>query len=174
MPLALKRSFREEKSGGIMTFKRIRQWIAVGLVLAGPMLLAVSAHHSASLFEDHEIAARGVVAEITWRNPHVLLHWDVKDSKGQVTRWVGEMASVTSVMADGLRRDSLKQGDEIIITFRPARAGTPESVIGSILRPNGTIVLPWGRQGGGSNEERAQRAKSRTELLAPFGIKVTE
>jgi hypothetical protein len=157
-----------------MRFKRIRQLIAVGFVLLLPMLSAVSAHHSAALFEDKEIAAKGVVADITWRNPHVLLYWDVKNDKGQVVRWVGEMASVTSVMADGLRRDSLKSGEEIIITFRPARAGTPESVIGSILRPNGTIVLPWGRQGGGSDEDRAQRAKDRAKLLAPFGIKVTE
>jgi hypothetical protein len=157
-----------------MRFKRIRQLIAVGFVLLLPTLSAVSAHHSAALFEDKEIAAKGVVADITWRNPHVLLYWDVKNDKGQVVRWVGEMASVTSVMADGLRRDSLKSGEEIIITFRPARAGTPESVIGSILRPNGTIVLPWGRQGGGSDEDRAQRAKDRAKLLAPFGIKVTE
>jgi uncharacterized protein DUF6152 len=157
-----------------MRFKRIRQLIAVGFVLVLPMLSAVSAHHSAALFEDKEIAAKGVVADITWRNPHVLLYWDVKNDKGQVVRWVGEMASVTSVMADGLRRDSLKSGEEIIITFRPARAGTPESVIGSILRPNGMIVLPWGRQGGGSDEDRAQRAKDRAKLLAPFGIKVTE
>jgi hypothetical protein len=157
-----------------MRFELIKRLVTVGLVLVFPMLTGVSAHHSAALFEDHEIAARGVVADITWRNPHVLLHWDVKNEKGQVVRWVGEMASVTSVMADGLRRDSLKPGEEIIITFRAARAGTPESVIGSILRPNGTIVLPWGRQGGGSDEERAERAKSRAKLLAPFGIRVTE
>jgi len=138
------------------------------VVLSG----VVSAHHSAALFEDDEIAAKGVVAEITWRNPHVLLHWDVKDDKGKVVRWVGEMASVTSVMADGLTKNSLKPGDEIIITFRPARAGTPESVIGTILRPNGTIVLPWGRQGGGSDDVRGERAAARAALLAPFGIKV--
>ena len=153
---------------------RVYQLIALGFVLVLPMLTAVSAHHSAALFEDHEIAARGVVADLTWRNPHVLLHWDVKNEKGQVVRWIGEMASVTSVMADGFRKDSLKLGEEIIITFRPARAGTPESVIGTILKPNGTIVLPWGRQGGGSDAERAQRARDRAKLLAPFGIKVTQ
>jgi hypothetical protein len=140
------------------------------VVLSGVM----SAHHSAALFEDDEIAARGVVVDLTWRNPHVLLQWDVKDDKGNVVRWVGEMASVTSVMADGLTRNSLKPGNEIIIAFRPARAGTPESVIGTILRPDGTIVLPWGRQGGGSDEVRAQRAASRAALLAPFGIRVTQ
>jgi hypothetical protein len=144
--------------------------MGISVVLSG----VVSAHHSAALFEDDEIAARGVVAEVTWRNPHVLLHWDVKDDKGKVVRWVGEMASVTSVMADGLTKNSFKPGDEIIITFRPARAGTPESVIGTILRPDGKILLPWGRQGGGSDDVRGERAAARAKLLAPFGIKVTE
>src|SRR5688500_4602784 len=98
-----------------MTSQCVHRIIAVGLVLVFPMLGAISAHHSAALFEDHEIAARGVVADLTWRNPHVLLHWDVKNQDGKVVRWVGEMASVTSVMADGFRRDALKPGDEIII-----------------------------------------------------------
>ena len=152
----------------------VRQVIAVGFVVVFPMLGAISAHHSAALFEDNEIAARGIEADLTWRNPHVLLYWDVKNENGKVVRWVGEMESVTSVLADGFRRDALKPGDEIVITFRPARAGTPESVIGSILKPDGKIVLPWGRQGGGSDEERAKRAEARTKLLAPLGIKVTE
>ena len=156
-----------------MKSKWISQVVAVALVVIFPMLSAVMAHHSAALFEDNEIAARGIFRELTWRNPHVLVHWDVTKD-GKIVRWVGELASVTSVMADGFRRDSLKDGDEIIITFRPARAGTPESVIGTILRPNGTIVLPWGRQGGGSDEVRAQRAEARAKLLAPFGIKVVQ
>jgi hypothetical protein len=126
------------------------------------------------LFSDEEVAAKGTVAEVTWRNPHVLLHWDVKDASGKVVRWVGEMPSVSSVMADGLRRDSLKPGEEIVLTYRPAKAGTPESVIGTILRPDGRIVLPWNRQGGGSEAERAKRAASRVKLLAPYGIKVTQ
>ncbi len=135
---------------------------------------AAAAHHSAALFADYEVAARGTVAEVTWRNPHVLLHWDAKDANGKVVRWVGEMASVSSIQADGLRRDSLKPGDEIIVTYRAAKAGTPESVIGAILRANGTIVLPWGRQGGGTDAERAKRAEARVKLLAPFGITVTQ
>lgn len=133
-----------------------------------------SAHHSAALFEDFEVGARGVVAELIWRNPHVLLYWDVKEKDGKTTRWVGEMASVSSIQADGLRRDTLKPGDEIIITYRPAKAGTPDSVIGAILRPDGTVVLPWGRQGGGTEAERAKRAEARMKLLAQLGLKVAQ
>jgi hypothetical protein len=111
---------------------------------------------------------------VTWRNPHVLLHWDVKDKDGKVVRWIGEMASVSSIMADGLTKNSLKPGDEVIVVYRPAKAGTPDSVIGAILRPDGTIVLPWGRQGGGSDAVRAKRAAERMALLEQFGIKVAK
>ena len=151
----------------------IRQVMVAGFVWVA-VVGAVSAHHSAALFEEEEVAARGVVASLTWRNPHVLLYWDVTDENGAVVSWVGEMASVTSVMADGLTRNSFKAGDEIIIAYRPARAGTPESVIGTVLSADGTIMLPWGRQGGGSNEVRAVRAARRAEILEPFGITVTQ
>ena len=157
-----------------MTFQRLCLVCLVAVIVGLPLLGVGTAHHSAALFEDEEVAAKGVVTDLVWRNPHVLLYWDVTDDSGNVVRWVGEMASVTSVMADGLTRNSLKAGDEIIITYRPARAGTPESVIGTILRADGTIVLPWGRQGGGSDQVRAERAASRVRLLEPFGIRVTQ
>jgi hypothetical protein len=148
----------------------------VGLIVGLPLLGVATAHHSAALFQDDEVAARGVVSDFVWRNPHVLLYWDVTDDSGNVVRWVGEMASVTSVMADGLTRNSFKPGDEIIAVYRPARAGTPESVLGAVLRPDGSFVLPWGRQGGGTGgteEERAKRAANRIKILEPFGIHVT-
>ena len=153
-----------QRTSGIV-FGLAVMWLSAGIA---------SAHHSASLFADTEAASRGVVAEVTWRNPHVLLHWDVKDKDGKVVRWIGEMASVSSIMADGLTKNSLKQGDEVIVVYRPAKAGTPDSVIGAILRPDGTIVLPWGRQGGGSDAVRAKRAEERMKLLAQFGLKVAQ
>ncbi len=160
-----------------MRLQRTCQVGLLALVVGLPLLGVGAAHHSAALFEDDEIAAKGVVAQLVWRNPHVLLYWDVTDDSGNVVRWVGEMASVTSVMADGLTRNSFKPGDEVIVVFRPARAGTPESVLGAVLRPDGTFVLPWGRQGGGSGgtpEERARRAANRTRALEPFGIRVIQ
>jgi hypothetical protein len=152
--------------------RRIAYLCVVLLTMAAP----VAAHHSASMFEETEVAARGTVADLTWRNPHVLLHWDVKDKGGKTVRWVGELASVSSLLADGFSRTSVKAGDEVIVVYRPAKAGTPEAVIGAILRPDGKMVLPWSRQGFGGSPEpvRAQRTQDRVKLLAPFGIKVIE
>jgi hypothetical protein len=140
------------------------------LLAAAPM----SAHHSSAMFEDSEVAARATVVDLTWRNPHVLLHWEQKDKDGKVVRWVAEMASISSVLADGFSRTTVKPGDDVIVTYRPAKAGTPEAVMGAILSLDGKVILPWSRQGGGSDELRLKRAQERLKLLEPFGIKVNQ
>src|SRR5206468_6314524 len=54
-----------------------------------------------------------IQVEYKWRNPHVYVVWAVTDQSGKTTQWVGEMASLTSMIADGMTKDSLKMGDEI-------------------------------------------------------------
>jgi hypothetical protein len=68
-----------------------------------------------------------------------------------------ELASVSSLLADGMSKNSLKPGDSVIMTVRPAKAGTPHSVISQIQRGDGTMVLKWSRQAGGTSAERAAR-----------------
>jgi hypothetical protein len=72
----------------------MRPFAVIGVVVLLTALPTV-AHHSAAMFEDVEVAARGTVADLTWRNPHVLLHWDAKDKDGKLVRWVGERARRT-------------------------------------------------------------------------------
>ena len=124
------------------------------LMVAGPVL----AHHSTAAYVDNDVTQKGTVVEFIWGNPHVEVVWDVKDESGTSVRWRGELASVQSVMADGLNKNSLKPGDEVLMTVRPAKAGTPHSVISQIRRSDGTMVLAWSRQGGGSAADRAARA----------------
>jgi hypothetical protein len=118
-------------------------------VLAMPAVVAL-AHHSAANYGDKLTTMSGTVVEYRWRNPHVTVLWDAKDDTGKVTRWRGELASVSSLMGHGLTKNSLKPGDEIRITVFPSKVGTPESVIVNILRPDGTVVLGWGQQNGAS------------------------
>jgi Family of unknown function (DUF6152) len=108
----------------------------------------VSAHHSqAGYLPDDQIRTmKGVVAEYKWRNPHVFVVWDVKDDSGNVVQWVGEMPSVTSVIAQGMSKNSLKQGDEIVVTGQPSRVGT-ECLIRTIKKADGTLVYPLKENG---------------------------
>jgi hypothetical protein len=99
------------------------------------------AHHSAAHYGKTEKTFQGTVVEFKWRNPHVYIVWDSKDESGKVRRWIGELASVTSSIADGMNKDSLKPGDEVVVSAFPSSAGTPESLIRKITKPDGTVLV---------------------------------
>ena len=113
-------------------------FVLISALLGG----AVVAHHSQSVFETPDKAKplKGTVVEYRWRNPHVLIFWEVKEPDGKVVRWVGELGSVTSVMAGGMTKNSLKPGDEITILAVPSRAGTPEALIRRLAKADGTVL----------------------------------
>src|SRR6201987_5954852 len=84
--------------------------------VAFTMLGAVAfAHHSRAHYGKEESTTTGTVVEYKWRNPHVFVVWDSKDQTGKTTQWIGEMASVTSMIADGMTKDSLKPGDQVTV-----------------------------------------------------------
>ena len=117
----------------------------------------VSAHHSNAEYTNTLTKMDGTVVEYRWRNPHVTVVWDAKDESGKVVRWRGELASITTLMGSGMTKNSVKAGDVIRISVYPSKAGTPESVIQYIEKPDGTVVLGWSNQAGGSAETRANR-----------------
>jgi len=76
----------------------------------------VLAHHSRAHYGTEESTTRGTVLEYKWRNPHVYVVWAVKDQDGKTTQWVGEMASLTSMIADGMTKDSLKIAMKLLLS----------------------------------------------------------
>ena len=100
------------------------------------------AHHSRAHYGTEESTTKGVVVEYKWRNPHVYVVWAVKDESGKTTQWVGEMASLTSMIADGMTKDSLKTGDEIVVVaFHSKNPGSTEALIRKITKADGTVVV---------------------------------
>lgn len=123
--------------------------VALFAVPAGPVL----AHHSSGLMENKVTTMSGTVVEYRWRNPHVILVWDTKDSNGKAVRWSGEFASVTSMMADGMTKDTLKAGDEVKISCNVHKLGEPTAVIKSVAKPDGTPILKGRTFGGGTYQQ---------------------
>ncbi len=123
---------------------KVKQALTVVFVLG---LLAAfagvaSAHHSiAGMDTKKEVVLKGTVAQYIWRNPHVLLLWDVKDASGKVTQWSGEMNSPTSMIQVGMNRNSLKPGDEVLVTINPSKTGNPISIIQKITMADGKLVV---------------------------------
>src|SRR6476660_6952514 len=111
--------------------------VAVFAAPGGPVL----AHHSSGLMDNKVTTMSGTVVEYRWRNPHVILVWDAKTTDGKVVRWTGELASVTSMMADGMTKDTIKAGDEVRISCNVHKLGEPTAVIKGLTKPNGTPIL---------------------------------
>src|SRR5262245_60435918 len=100
------------------------------------------AHHSRAHYATEESTTKGTVIEYKWRNPHVFVVWAVKDENGRTTQWVGEMASLTSMIAEGMTKDSLKTGDEItVIAFASRIPGSTEALIKKITKADGTVIV---------------------------------
>ena len=107
----------------------------------------LSAHHSKAHYEsdDKQRTLKGTVVEYQWRNPHVYVVWDVKDESGKVVRWTGELSSVTTSIADGLTKNSLKPGDEITVLAVGSKTGANESLIHKITK-DGKVILDLTRE----------------------------
>jgi hypothetical protein len=100
------------------------------------------AHHSVAGYDTQkEVALRGVVKEFNWRNPHVYVVWDVKDADGKVVEWAAEMNSPTSMIQVGMNRNSLKPGDEVIITVNPSRTSNPLGIVRKITTADGKLIV---------------------------------
>ena len=102
----------------------------------------VWAHHSAAHYSKQATTTRGVVVEYKWRNPHVTLVWEVKRPDGKVTHWVGELSSVTTMISDGMTKDSLKVGEEVEVVSCPSmNPGSTEAWVRSIKRASDNKMI---------------------------------
>jgi hypothetical protein len=84
------------------------------------------AHHSlgATYDSSKELKLEGKIVEILLRNPHSFLHVEAPDEHGVMQRWSFEWRGVGSLSQQGIKRDTFKVGDEVIVTGNPSRTPT--------------------------------------------------
>jgi len=94
--------------------------VVAGAVLCGPTALA---HHSIAATYDgnKEEKLDGKIVELVFRNPHSFLHIEAPDPNGAIQRWSLEWRSAGSLGQEGIKRDTLKLGDAVVITMNPSR-----------------------------------------------------
>ncbi|HET7887436.1 MAG TPA: DUF6152 family protein [Bradyrhizobium sp.] len=96
---------------------------AVLAVLAGG-LTEVAAHHSAAMFDFSKmLKLKGKVVEMRWVNPHVTITIMGSPSSDEApSEWLMETTSPGNLTrVGGWRRDIIKPGDEIEVSFHPER-----------------------------------------------------
>ena len=98
-----------------------RIWVLFGAAVGGLGLLLVQvgsvyAHHAfgAEFDPNRPLLLKGPVVRVEWINPHTWIHLEVtKDGAKQV--WMVEGGTPNSLLRRGLKRDSIKVGEVIIV-----------------------------------------------------------
>ncbi len=122
------------------------------ILLLGGLLVAAgvaSAHHSygATYEVRKEIKLEGKLVQFVYRNPHSFVHMEAADESGATQRWAVEWAGTSQLANTGVSRESLKVGDQIIVTARPSRVpGEYRVLMVRLMRPSDGFT--WGSRGG--------------------------
>lgn len=92
------------------------------------------AHHSFIQEYDPEnvVEIRGTVTEVWYQNPHSRVYVEGADS----VLWETETYPRNILDRRGWKYDDLKVGDEVVVTGRRARNGSPRLQILTIVRPS--------------------------------------
>src|SRR5947199_10679351 len=93
-----------------------------------------SAHHGRAGYTKEASAIKGTVTVLEWKNPHVFVNFDVKDDKGNVVHWIGELSSATTMLASGMSRTSIKAVVESEVNGKKGQEGAPAVLIDSITK----------------------------------------
>lgn len=118
-----------------MNIQRIVFVLAAGLVL---VLSPVFAHHGTAGYDMTAlISVKGTVTKYEYSNPHGLIYLEVKNEKGDVGEWKGELGSLGMLTRANWTEDTLKPGDQITMYGNRAKNGEQLMWVNRIVLPNG-------------------------------------
>ena len=109
------------------------------LLTAAPPALA---HHAfgGEFDANRPVLLKGPIVKVEWVNPHTWIHMEVKRPDGGTEVWMIEGGSPNSLLRQGITKNSLPIGTEIVVDGYQARDHT-------LKRANGrNITYPDGRK----------------------------
>jgi hypothetical protein len=125
--------------------RKVMFLVAAAAIAAG----SAYAHHSYGATYDtkKEVKLEGKLLQFVYRNPHAYVHMQAKDDKGVPQRWAVEWAGTAQLAGAGVNKESLKVGDEIVVTARPSRVpGEFRVLMVNLRRP--LDGFSWGARAG--------------------------
>lgn len=114
--------------------------LVVGVALLLAFAVRVSAHHSfaAEFDATKPVTLKGPITKVERINPHGWIYMDVKAPDGKVEHWAIETGAPTALARQGIKKDSIPIGLEIVVQGYRAKDGSTTA--------NGNIItLPDGR-----------------------------
>lgn len=128
--------------------RALRSILAAGAaaIVAGTLAYA---HHSygATYDLEKEIKLEGKLVQFVYRNPHSFVHIQAPDQSGKMQRWAVEWSGTGQLNNQGVTRETLRVGDEVVIVGRPSRVtGEYRLLMVSLKRP--VDGFTWGGRAG--------------------------
>ena len=119
-------------------------------VIAATLLVGTVtyAHHSYSATYDtrQKITVTGKLVQFMFKNPHSFVTIQGADEKGEAQRWSFEWSGVGQLSNQGVTRETLKPGDEVVVVGNPSRVpGEYKALMLSLKRPSDGFA--WGGRG---------------------------
>jgi hypothetical protein len=109
----------------------VTTWIRpIAVALALSLALPSGAHHGATVFDRSKpIAVSGVVREFRWTSPHAWIYLEVPRAETgvgatQIDQWAFEGASISVMVRNGWKSNSLRAGDRVRVLAAPRKDGT--------------------------------------------------
>jgi hypothetical protein len=98
-------------------------------------LSQAQAHHSYAAFDQcTPLSLEGEIDSVEWVNPHIRIHLRTKDVPSYFVEWF----SLIQLERAGLKADTLKPGDRVVVTGNPLRDESKKvlSLLTEIRRPS--------------------------------------
>jgi len=127
-------------------------------IVAGALLAAFAAsagaHHAfaANFDANRPIRFEAVITKMEWINPHVWIHVDARMPDGSVEQWMIEAGSPSMLFRQGLNKNSVTAGMEVIVEGYQARNGSRRANGRDITLPDGTNLFLSGAGDGPGRE----------------------
>jgi hypothetical protein len=115
--------------------------VAVALLVASAPTFS---HHGKASYDTTKlVTVTGTVTDFEFTNPHVEIHLDAKDDKGNIAKWTAETSSPNLLIRVGWNKNTLKPGDQITLTGNPAKDGSNLMRLDKIVTPDGKELHPY-------------------------------
>jgi hypothetical protein len=137
------------------------------LAICGPIV----AHHGTAGVYDFtvRVTTKATVTRYLFQNPHVQIYFTLKNDKGEEQTWGVETASPGNMLANGWTKSLFKPGDEILVSFIPAKG---DRTFGTCAQ---FVILASGKRLGGNGRcgQGAEAVDANTLPVKP-GYKAVE
>ena len=112
--------------------------VAIAVMALLALSVSAFAHHGGAAYDmSNPLTVKGTVTEFQFINPHSLVFFDVKNDKGEVEHWQGELTAPNKLARAGWTKRSLNPGDKVTITGAVGKNNAHALTIRKLIGPDG-------------------------------------